>query len=245
MVQPAVPVEEGKKEFVHKMFDKIAPRYDLLNRVLSGGIDQSWRRKTVSMLAADRPKRILDIATGTADLAIMTAKLKPVSIIGVDIAEEMLEIGRRKIRRKGLDDTIELRVGDAEDLPFQDAEFDAVLVAFGVRNFENLGLGLSEMGRVLKPGGRLLILEFSRPTVVPIKQLYSFYGRYILPRIGKIVSGDDEAYSYLPESIEGFPEREDFLELMDRVGFADSTVTSLTFGIAAIYSARAGQSGRD
>jgi len=239
MSKPAISVEAGKKEFVHKMFDKIAPRYDFLNRLLSGGVDQFWRRKTVNMLAAERPGRILDVATGTADLAIMTAQLKPVSIIGVDIAEEMLAIGRDKIRRKGLEDVIELRVADAEDLPFPDGRFDAALVAFGVRNFENLELGLSQIRRVLKPGGRLLILEFSRPTAFPIRQLYSFYGRHVLPRIGKIVSGDDEAYSYLPASIEEFPEREHFLELMDDVGFTDSTVTSLTFGIAAIYSGRA------
>jgi len=238
IAKSSTSVEAGKKEFVHKMFDKIAPRYDLLNRVLSAGIDQSWRRKTVSMLAVDKPERILDVATGTADLAIMAAKLNPVSIVGVDIAEEMLEIGRAKVRRNGLNDIIELRVGDAEDLPFPDDQFDAVLVAFGVRNFENLELGLSQLRRVLKPGGQLLILEFSRPTVFPIRQLYSFYGRHVLPRIGKIISGDDQAYSYLPESIEDFPEREHFLELMNEVGFADSTVRSLTFGIASVYSGR-------
>ncbi len=222
------------------MFDKIAPRYDLLNRLLSGGVDQIWRRKAIALLRKTRPRSILDVATGTADLAIMVARLDPDRIVGVDIAEEMLEIGRRKIRRKGLSDLIELRFGDAEKLPFSDNQFDAVLVGFGVRNFEDLPEGLTQMHRVLKSGGTLIVLEFSRPTAFPIKQLYAFYGSRILPLIGKIVSGDEGAYTYLPDSIAAFPDGEDFLNVMRSVGFSGVRQHRLTFGIASIYFGKAG-----
>ena len=222
------------------MFDKIAPRYDLLNRLLSGGVDQIWRRKAIALLRKTRPRSILDVATGTADLAIMVARLDPDRIVGVDIAEEMLEIGRRKIRRKGLSDLIELRFGDAEKLPFSDNQFDAVLVGFGVRNFEDLPEGLTQMHRVLKSGGTLIVLEFSRPTAFPITQLYGFYGSRILPLIGKIVSGDEGAYTYLPDSIAAFPDGEDFLNVMRSVGFSGVRQHRLTFGIASIYFGKAG-----
>lgn len=222
------------------MFDKIAPRYDLLNRLLSGGVDQIWRRKAIALLRNTRPRSILDVATGTADFSIMAARLDPDRIVGVDIAEEMLEIGRRKIRRKGLSDLIELRFGDAEKLPFSDNQFDAVLVAFGVRNFEDLPEGLTQIHRVLKSGGTLIVLEFSRPTAFPIKQLYAFYGSRILPLIGRIVSGDEGAYTYLPDSIASFPDGEDFLNVMRSVGFSAVRQHRLTFGIASIYFGAAG-----
>ena len=229
----------GKKKFVRDMFDAIAPRYDLLNRLLSGGIDQAWRRKAIGMLETDQPDNILDVATGTADLAIMATRLGPRRIVGVDIAEEMLEIGRQKIGRSGLTELIELRFGDAENLPFPDNEFDAALVAFGVRNFENLSLGLSEIARVLKPGAQLVVLEFSRPKRFPIRQIYTVYGQYILPLIGKMVSGDDQAYTYLPESIQVFPDGEHFLDVLRSVGFNQLSVERLTYGIASIYTGRA------
>ena len=239
MSEKHFPVDEGKKMRVRKMFDNIAPRYDLLNRLLSGGIDQSWRKKAVRVLHDERPQRILDIATGTADLAIMASSLQPEKIVGVDIAEEMLVIGRAKIKRKGLEEMISLQAGDAEKLPFSDNQFDAALVAFGVRNFEVLDAGLSQIHRVLKPGGRVVILEFSRPRQFPIKQLYGFYGKHILPLVGRLISGDDSAYSYLPESIQKFPDGQSFLTELERVGFVETGVRSLTFGIASIYTARA------
>lgn len=228
----------GKKAFVKDMFDKIAPRYDLLNRLLSAGVDQSWRRRVIGLLRAEKPAVILDVATGTADLAIMAAGLDPERIVGVDIAEGMLQVGRRKIQKQGLDGLIELRYGDAEMLPFSDNQFDAAMVAFGVRNFEDLELGLSQIYRVLKQEGRLVVLEFSRPKVFPIKQFYAFYGNFVLPLIGKAVSGDERAYTYLPESIALFPDGEGFLDVMRRVGFEDVSERRLTFGIASLYSGR-------
>lgn len=230
----------GKKAFVKDMFDKIAPRYDLLNRLLSAGVDQSWRRRAIELLRTEKPSKILDVATGTADLAIMAAVLDPERIVGVDIAEEMLQVGRRKVQKEGLEGLIELRFGDAEMLPFSDNQFDAAMVAFGVRNFENLELGLSQIHRVLKKEGRLVVLEFSRPKVFPIKQFYSFYGNFILPLIGKIISGDEGAYTYLPESIASFPDGKGFLDVMRKVGFEDVSEQRLTFGIASLYSGKVG-----
>ena len=217
------------------MFDAIAPRYDLLNRILSFGIDRRWRKQTVAMLREEHPARILDVATGTADLAIEALSLDPEKIVGVDISEEMLNVGREKIERMGLTDRITLRKGDAERLPFSDSQFNAVLVAFGVRNFENLDKGLQEIARVLKPGGSLVVLEFSHPRAFPVKQLYNFYGRHILPRVGRSVSKNEGAYQYLPDSIAAFPDGPAFLDRMRAAGFEDLRWKPLTFGIASIY----------
>lgn len=233
--KPAPGMEAGKKQDVQRMFDDIAPKYDLLNRVLSAGIDRSWRRLVIEKLMADRPGRVLDVATGTADLAIMAAERGVDEVVGVDISENMLEIGREKVDENGLGHAVVLRTGDAEKLPFSDRQFDAVTVAFGVRNFEDLDRGLAEIHRVMKPGGRLIVLEFSRPTAFPIKQLYGFYGKYILPTVGRLVSGDPSAYTYLPESIAVFPQGEEFLERMQHAGLEDTAQRRLTFGIASIY----------
>ena len=238
MQDSAFPKSEGKKQFVREMFDAIAPRYDLLNRLLSGGIDQLWRRRAVRLVTSGRPQRVLDVATGTADLAIMAADEGVSSVVGVDIAEEMLQIGRDKISRRGYDAIVELRHGDAEKLPFSDDQFDAAMVAFGVRNFENLEKGLSQIHRILRPGGRIVVLEFSRPRRFPIRQLYGFYGRYILPVIGRFISGDERAYTYLPESIQDFPDGIRFLDELRKVGFDEVIVVPLTFGIASIYSGK-------
>ena len=217
------------------MFDSIAPRYDLLNRVLSGGIDQRWRRRVIGEVLEHDPERVLDIATGTADLAIQAARQGVDRVVGVDISEEMLEVGRGKVRRGLLESKVTLQRGDAEKLPFSDKQFHAAMVAFGVRNFEDLGAGLAEIHRILKPGGKFVVLEFSRPAAFPIKQLYAFYSRFILPLIGRLVSGDSGAYTYLPESISVFPEGEDFLEWMRKAGFQDLRAHRLTFGIASMY----------
>ena len=233
---PPIGIVKGKKPHIRDMFDAIAPRYDFLNRVLSGGIDQIWRRNVIKLIASDFPERVLDVATGTGDLAIMAANYGLESVIGVDISEEMLEVGRGKVVSKGLSEKIDLQTGDAEKLPFSDKQFDAAMVAFGVRNFEDLAGGLAQIRRVLKPGGRLVVLEFSQPKSFPIKQLYSFYGRYILPGIGRLISGDSGAYTYLPESIAVFPEGNDFLEFMSDAGFSELSGRRLTFGIASMYS---------
>jgi demethylmenaquinone methyltransferase/2-methoxy-6-polyprenyl-1,4-benzoquinol methylase len=237
---PPVGEAEGKKEQVERMFDAIAPRYDLLNRVLSLGIDQQWRKKAVRWLAAEHPQRILDVATGTADLALQAMTLEPEEVVGVDIAEEMLAIGRRKIAARGLSDRIMLQRGDAEHLPFADEAFDAILVAFGVRNFQDLDAGLREMHRVLRPGGVLVVLEFSRPRVFPVKQLFGVYSRHILPRIGSAVSRDNGAYQYLPDSVAAFPDGDDFLLRMRAAGYYDLAWEPLTFGIASLYRGRSG-----
>lgn len=232
---PPIGTVKGKKPQVRAMFDAIAPRYDLLNRVLSLGIDRRWRRQAVALLRDAAPARILDVATGTADLAIEALSLDPERVVGVDISEEMLRIGQEKLERRGLTDRITLRKGDAERLPFSDAQFHAVLVAFGVRNFENLEKGLREIRRVLKPGGTLVVLEFSHPRAFPIKQLYAFYGRHLLPRIGRSVSKDEGAYRYLPDSIAAFPDGPDFLEVLKRTGYENRLWKPLTFGIASLY----------
>lgn len=223
------------------MFDDIAPRYDVLNRVLSMGIDQLWRDEAIRMLEEDHPKRILDVATGTADLALKALVLDPEKVVGVDISEAMLERGREKIRQMGVEDRIELRTGDAEKLPFSDSQFDAALVAFGVRNFENLDRGLREVRRALVPGARLVVLEFSHPKAFPIKQLYQFYSHVILPFVGRIVSKNDAAYRYLPASVDVFPSGDAFLERLREAGYVDVEWKPLTFGIASLYSARNGE----
>jgi len=236
---PPVGTVKGKKKDVMEMFDAIAPRYDLLNRVLSMGIDQRWRRQAVEWLREEAPERILDVATGTGDLAIQAMTLDPKKVVGVDIAEEMLSVGRVKIEKMGLSDRILLQQGDAERLPFSDRQFDAALVAFGVRNFEDLNRGLQEIRRVLKPGGALVVLEFSRPRAFPIKQAYAFYGRYILPRVGRTLSKDEGAYEYLPASISAFPDGKDFLEIMQQAGYQNLAHRPLTFGIATLYKGHA------
>jgi len=235
---PPVGQAEGKKEKVEAMFDAIAPRYDFLNRVLSFGIDQRWRRRAIELLRGEKPDRILDVATGTADLALQAMVLNPSKIVGIDISEEMLERGREKVAEKQLEEVITLRKGDCEKLPFSDNQFDAALVAFGVRNFENLPRGLAEINRVLRKDGTLVVLEFSQPSAFPIKQGYNFYSRHILPRVGSAISKDSGAYKYLPESVAAFPDGENFLSEMRQAGFKDLKAERLTFGIASLYFGR-------
>jgi len=228
--------EEGsKKEQVADMFNNISGRYDFLNHFLSMGIDKSWRRKAIKLLKPFEPKLILDIATGTGDFAIAARKLNPELIYGVDISSGMLEKGKEKMKKKGYDKQITLSLGDSENLPFEDNYFDAITVGFGVRNFENLEKGLSEINRVLKPGGHAAILEFSKPKKFPVKQSFRFYSKYFIPTIGKLVSKDKRAYTYLPESVEAFPEGEAFSAIMEKIGFKNNTRKLVSGGIATIY----------
>lgn len=226
----------GKKEQVARMFDSISSNYDFLNHFLSLGIDIRWRKKAVKLLAPGNPKLILDVATGTGDFAVEALKLNPDKVIGVDISEGMLDVGRKKMKVNGYDSKIELRSGDSENLPFEENKFDAVIVAFGVRNFENLERGIAEMHRVLKPGGRMVVLEFSKPRMFPFKQLYHFYFTFILPKIGKIISKDPAAYTYLPESVQAFPDGENFISILNRLGFKDTLCKPLTLGISSLYT---------
>ena len=220
------------------MFDRISSKYDALNHLLSLNIDKVWRRKVAKAVAKSAPKTILDLATGTADLAITMAKHNPQArLIGLDISEKMLEIGKSKIKKQNLKDQIELRFGDAANLPFEDNSFDVATVAFGVRNFEDLGKGLSEIHRVLKPNGEIVILEFSMPEEFPIKQLYRLYFKHILPWMGRIVSKDEKAYSYLPESVEQFPKPTEFQQVLGQYGLKNCLVKQLSFGIAMVYLA--------
>ncbi|MFN4079716.1 MAG: bifunctional demethylmenaquinone methyltransferase/2-methoxy-6-polyprenyl-1,4-benzoquinol methylase UbiE [Saprospiraceae bacterium] len=229
---------EEKKAQVERMFDNIAPRYDLLNRALSLGVDVWWRRRALSYLKKLNPATVLDVATGTADVALMCARLlRPRRIVGVDIANAMLDIGRLKINKRGLSDIISLETGDSENLRFEDASFDAVTVAFGVRNFQDLERGLSEMHRVLRPGGRLVILEFSKPKLFPFKQLYNAYFKYVLPLIGRLTSRDMRAYAYLYESVQAFPEGKAMLQILSKTGFSKTQSERLTLGICSIYVA--------
>lgn len=224
---------------IAKMFNRISPKYDRLNHLLSFNIDKTWRRKTAKAVAKSQPETILDLATGTADLAIALAKYNPKAhIIGVDFSEKMLAIGKEKVKKQGLENQIDLRLGDAAALPFENQSFDAVTVAFGVRNFEDLQQGLSEICRVLKPNGQVFILEFSMPEKFPIKQAYQLYFKHILPKIGKQVSKDAWAYSYLPESVERFPKPATFLQTLYENGLHEATARSLTWGIATLYTAR-------
>ena len=225
-----------KKETVRRMFDDISGKYDFLNHFFSFGIDHLWRKKLVRLLAPSKPLSILDVACGTGDLALSLARLRPQRIVGIDISEKMLEIGRQKISRKGQEPVIRLQQGDAEHIPFPDNTFDAVTVAFGVRNFDDLGLGLSEMRRVLKPGGCMLILEFSHPAAFPMKQLYGFYSHAVIPAVGRLISGSRTAYTYLPQSVDAFPSGKDFLEILDQRGLARVNQISLTGGIASVYT---------
>ena len=220
------------------MFDRISPKYDTLNHLLSLNIDKVWRRKTAIIVSNNHPQAILDLATGTADLAIAMAKRNPQAhIIGMDISEKMLEIGKEKVKRESLDTQIKLRIGDAASLPFEEACFDAVTVAFGVRNFEDLNRGLSEIVRVLKPDGTVCILEFSMPDKFPVKQLYDFYFKHLLPKIGKWVSKDESAYSYLPDSVEKFPKPRVFSDMLTSLGLENCQLKQLSFGIATLYTA--------
>ena len=236
---PPIGEAEGKAEAVEEMFDAVAPRYDFLNRVLSAGIDRYWRSRAVRMLSDEQPRRVLDVATGTADLAIKIERtLHPRETIGIDLSTEMLDRGRAKVEQKGLSPRISLRKADAADLPFADASFDAAFVAFGVRNFEDLDAGLGDIRRVLRPSGALVVLEFSSPRAFPIKQVYDWYSRRVLPRIGGLLSPDQGAYEYLPNSVAAFPDGTDFLRRMRSAGFADLEWTPLTFGIASLYKGR-------
>jgi demethylmenaquinone methyltransferase/2-methoxy-6-polyprenyl-1,4-benzoquinol methylase len=229
--------QTGKKEEVEQMFDQIAHSYDFLNHFFSLGIDIKWRKRAIKELKKYAPKKVLDVATGTADFAIQSVKsnLQADEIIGVDISEGMLEVGRKKIKEKGIDHIIQLRRGDSEQLPFEEKTFDAYTVAFGVRNFENLEMGMSDMLRVLKTGGVGVVLEFSKPTVFPIKQLFRFYFRFIMPTVGKWISKDSRAYTYLPESVDAFPSGNAFLEVMKKVGYSNTRMIRLAGGIATIY----------
>ncbi len=239
VVKPYKASEKSKKEQVAEMFDNISGKYDFLNHFLSFGIDHYWRRKTISILKNESPQLILDVATGTGDLAFSAHKrLKPKKIIGLDISKGMLEVGRVKIKRKNLEDSLDFIYGDSENIPFEDNYFDAVMVSFGVRNFEDLNAGLKEIHRVLKPSGRLLVLEFSKPKKFPVKQSYYLYSNFILPFFGKLISKDKSAYTYLPESVAAFPEGEDFLDQLTKVSFKDSFYKQLSGGIASIYSAK-------
>ena len=237
-VKPYKESSLSKKEQVATMFDNIAGNYDFLNHFLSLGIDIFWRKRLVRKLQKQKPQNILDVATGTADLAIAMMKIKPFNVVGIDISNGMLEVGRKKIKEKDLEKTIQLQQADSEDLPFEDATFDAVTVSFGARNFENLQKGLSEMARVLKPGGKIYILEFSKPTLFPFKQLYDFYFKFVLPLIGKLLSKDNAAYSYLPESVKAFPHGKELNSIIENCGYTNEKNHPLTMGIASIYTAQ-------
>ncbi|MBS1585621.1 MAG: bifunctional demethylmenaquinone methyltransferase/2-methoxy-6-polyprenyl-1,4-benzoquinol methylase UbiE [Bacteroidetes bacterium] len=236
-VVPDSKSDLSKKAQVADMFNNIAARYDFLNHLLSMGIDKGWRRKAIAEVKEVNPNVILDVATGTGDLAIAASKIKPQHIVGVDIAEQMLEVGRKKIKEKGLDKVITLQSGDSEALPFVEGAFDAITCAYGVRNFEHLEAGLQEMNRVMRAGGKVAILEFSQPQKFPIKQIYKFYFKYILPLLGKMVSKHSRAYTYLPESVMAFPEGKKFCEILERCGFKDAKARPLTFGITTLYTA--------
>lgn len=226
-----------KKEQVADMFNNISKTYDFLNHFMSLGIDIIWRKKAINELKQERPQHILDVATGTGDFAFEALKiLKPQHITGVDISRGMLNIAEQKIAKRGLSNKFSVKLGDSEQLPFQPDEFDAITVAYGVRNFENLEKGLADMHRVLKPGGKAVVLEFSKPKAFPIKQLYHFYFHYITPGIGKLFSKDSRAYSYLPESVAAFPDGSRFTQLMDKVGFQNTKSRPLAFGICSIYT---------
>lgn len=231
----------SKKEQVARMFNSISGKYDFLNHFLSLGIDKRWRKKAIRVLQTAKPNLILDVATGTGDFALQalhTLSVSPEKITGVDISEGMLEVGRRKIAQRGVSDKIELHLADSENLPFPDNNFDAVTVGFGVRNFENLKKGLQEINRVMKPGALLVILEFSRPSRFPFKQVYNFYFKFILPKIGRLVSRDQSAYTYLPESVEAFPDGDNFIAILQETGFKNTACKPLTFGVSSIYTAQ-------
>jgi demethylmenaquinone methyltransferase/2-methoxy-6-polyprenyl-1,4-benzoquinol methylase len=237
IVVPDTASNLSKKAQVADMFNDIARRYDFLNHFLSLGIDKNWRKKAIAEVTEVKPARILDVATGTGDLAIAASKMAPKEIMGVDIAEQMLEIGRKKIKELNLEQLIQLQSGDSEALPFGSGAYDVVMCAYGVRNFEHLEKGLQEMNRVLAKGGKVVILEFSHPKRFPVKQLYQLYFKYILPVLGKLVSKNNRAYTYLPESVMAFPEGKVFCETLQKCGFKDAKARPLTFGITTLYTA--------
>jgi demethylmenaquinone methyltransferase/2-methoxy-6-polyprenyl-1,4-benzoquinol methylase len=236
-VVPYQQDQSGKKQQVARMFDNISRRYDFLNHFLSMGIDKRWRKKAIEMLRPLAPKVMLDVATGTGDFAIQALTLEPQKVIGIDISEGMLEVGKKKIERLKLSSVIQLQKGDSENLAFAENKFDAVTVAFGVRNFEDLERGLREIHRVLRQGGMLIVLEFSRPRKAPFRQIYNFYFKGILPKIGRLISKDKSAYTYLPASVEAFPDGAAFEAILKKVGFKNTSCKPLTFGISSIYSA--------
>jgi demethylmenaquinone methyltransferase / 2-methoxy-6-polyprenyl-1,4-benzoquinol methylase len=235
-IVPDAASVESKKNQVAGMFDSIAPKYDFVNRFLSAGIDITWRKKAIGFLKDIAPKKILDVATGTADVAIMAEKiLAPKEIIGIDISDGMLEIGRQKIAANNKQEIIKLYNGDSAAIQYEDNSFDAVTVSFGVRNFEFLEKGLSEIKRVLRPGGKLVVLEFSRPKNFVVKGFYNFYMKAISPNVAKMFSKNKEAYAYLDKSIQAFPERENFVAILNKVGFTNTIHKPLSLGICSIY----------
>jgi len=236
-VTPYKDSELGKKEQVTEMFDNVSSNYDFLNRVLTFGIDISWRKNVVALVKEGKAEKVLDIATGTGDLVIMMAKSGIDDVTGLDISPGMLNIGIQKVKDEGLKAKVDMIIGDSEQLPFDEGTFDAVTVAFGVRNFENLELGLKEILRVLKPKGSLTVLETSQPTSFPVKQGFQFYSKYVIPTVGKLFSKDKSAYDYLPESAAAFPYGEKFNNILLKTGFNSSKVYPQTLGVATIYHA--------
>ncbi|MCQ2230128.1 MAG: bifunctional demethylmenaquinone methyltransferase/2-methoxy-6-polyprenyl-1,4-benzoquinol methylase UbiE [Bacteroidales bacterium] len=234
-VKPYNDDNESKKGEVRSMFNNIAPKYDLLNHLLSFGIDKLWRKRAIKTIEAIKPTHIIDVATGTGDFAIKAHDMLKCKVTGTDLSAGMLEVAKQKVADKGLSDMISLQEADSEQLPFGDNTFDAVTVAFGVRNYENLDKGLTEMARVIKPGARMVILEFSKPRVFPFKQIYTFYFKHILPMMGGAISHDKKAYEYLPQSVLAFPDGEEFEAHMKVAGIEPVERISQTFGIATIY----------
>lgn len=236
-IKPYKQQDGTRKEQVTKMFDNISKNYDFMNRLMTFGIDVKWRKKVVKIVAENNAQEILDIATGTGDFAIMLADLQPKRIVGLDISQGMLEVGKRKVKEKKLTHLIEMILGDSENLPFDDNSFDAVTVGFGVRNFENLDKGLQEINRVLRPGGVFVVLETSQPVHFPFRQLYKLHTKYIIPLMGKVFSKDDKAYEYLPESAQAFPYGKAFNNILEKNKFISVQDQSLLFGAARIYKA--------
>jgi demethylmenaquinone methyltransferase/2-methoxy-6-polyprenyl-1,4-benzoquinol methylase len=236
-IKPFDDASQSKKEQVATMFNQIAHRYDFLNRFLSAGIDVGWRKKAIKELIPLQPKSLLDVATGTADVALMAKQMLPSieQVVGIDISDGMLELGRKKVSEKGLQHSIQLLNGDSEAINFPDASFDGITVAFGVRNFAHLEKGLSEMLRVLKPGGKAVILEFSKPSLPGVKNLYNLYTSIIAPEAGKMIAGNKAAYKYLNDSIKAFPEGNEFLKIMQKTGYVNSHKKTLSVGICTIY----------
>ena len=228
--------DRSKKEEVAEMFNNIAIKYDFLNHFLSLGIDHVWRYKAINELKEIKPKKILDLATGTGDFAIASLRLNPEQVIGMDISAGMLEVGKTKMLKKNYNHIIDMRLGDSENLPFEDNYFDALTVGFGVRNYENLEKGLSEMLRVVRPGGKLVILEFSKPKKFPIKQAFKFYSKYFIPFFGKRISKDENAYAYLPESVAAFPEGQAFEDVVKKLNYKGVKSKLVSGGIATIYT---------
>ena len=236
-VTPYTSSTQTKKEQVEQMFDNIAPTYDFLNHLLSAGIDRRWRRRAIDAIATIKPSVILDLATGTGDFAIEALRLQPTQVIGFDISDQMMNMGRIKAKNLNVEKILTFTKGDSENMPFADNTFDAITVGFGVRNFENLIKGLQEMHRVLRPGGMVAILEVSKPTSFPMRQFYSIYFHYILPLVGRLFSKDHRAYTYLPESVQAFPQGTAFVKILEQVGFQSVTYQPLTAGTCAFYIA--------